>query len=143
MFHVNLQWCIISYPYLNDSYPSTIPKAPGFPCCQPGQLPGQLVVLHTSVNPRFPIGNGYQWIQLGVEPKIWENPPNHPFVHRVWNHYKPSILGVFPLFLETPSWIQLLRFFFGGILFFFFFKVFDSCLLFPQTVLLLGFSMLS
>ncbi len=23
-------------------------------------------------------------------------PPNHPFVHRVWNHYKPpSILGVF------------------------------------------------
>ena len=21
------------------------------------------------------------------------NPPNHPFVHRVWKHYKPSILG--------------------------------------------------
>ena len=35
-----------------------------------------------------------------------ENPPNHPFVHRVF-HYKPSILGVFPLFLETPmSWLN-------------------------------------
>ena len=27
-------------------------------------------------------------------------PPNHPFVHRVF-HYKPSILGVLPLFWET------------------------------------------
>ena len=23
--------------------------------------------------------------------------------NRVWNHYKPSILGVFPLFFETPK----------------------------------------
>ena len=29
---------------------------------------------------------------MGVNPKIGENPPNHPFVHRVF-HYKPSILG--------------------------------------------------
>ena len=28
-------------------------------------------------------------------------PPNHPWINRVF-HYKPSILGVFPLFLETP-----------------------------------------
>ena len=33
-------------------------------------------------------------------PKIGVFPPNHPFVNRVF-HYKPSILGVFPLFLET------------------------------------------
>ena len=37
---------------------------------------------------------------MWVFPKIVV-PPNHPFVHRVF-HYKPSILGVFPLFLETP-----------------------------------------
>ena len=46
------------------------------------------------------IGNGevlYECFQ-----KIGFLPPNHAFVHRVWNHYKPSILGVFPLFLETP-----------------------------------------
>ena len=30
-------------------------------------------------------------------------PPNHPFVHRVF-HYKPSILGEKPLFLETSIW---------------------------------------
>ena len=38
----------------------------------------------------------------GVEPKIWENPPNHPFVHRVFHYFSPSILGGFPLFLGTP-----------------------------------------
>ncbi len=27
------------------------------------------------------------FLYMGVEPKIWDNPPNHPFVHRVWNHY--------------------------------------------------------
>ena len=36
---------------------------------------------------------------MGVEPKIWESPPNHPFVHRVF-HYKPSILGP-PIFGNT------------------------------------------
>ncbi len=41
--------------------------------------------------------------EMGVNPKIWENTPNHPFVHRVF-HYKPSTLGVFPLFLETSKW---------------------------------------
>ena len=39
---------------------------------------------------------------MGVNPKIGVGPPKHPFVHRVWNHCKPSILEVFPLFLETP-----------------------------------------
>ena len=33
----------------------------------------------------------------GVNPKIMGKPPNHPFVHRVWNQYKPSILG-YPYF---------------------------------------------
>ncbi len=37
---------------------------------------------------------------MGVEPKIWENPPNHPFVHRVFQ-YKPSILG-YPYFWKHP-----------------------------------------
>ena len=28
------------------------------------------------------------YVHLGVEPKIGGfYPPNHPFVHRVWNHY--------------------------------------------------------
>ena len=41
---------------------------------------------------------------MGVEPKNrGKKPLNHPFVHRVF-HYIPSILGVFPLFLETPTW---------------------------------------
>ncbi len=42
---------------------------------------------------------------MGVNPKIGvvKHPPNHPFVHRVWNHYKVyPFWGVFPLFLETP-----------------------------------------
>ena len=30
-------------------------------------------------------------------------PLNHPFVHRVWNHYKPSILG-YPYFWKHPSY---------------------------------------
>ena len=43
---------------------------------------------------------------IWVCPKIWENPPNHPFVHMVF-HYKPSILGENPLFLEeTPKIYQ-------------------------------------
>ncbi len=42
------------------------------------------------------------FIRMGVEPKIGVGPPNHPFVHRVFQ-YKPPILGVFPLFLETPE----------------------------------------
>ena len=37
---------------------------------------------------------------MGVS-KNMEKDPNHPFVHRVFQ-YKPSILGVFPLFLEIP-----------------------------------------
>ena len=40
-------------------------------------------------------------IFMWVFPKIWETPPNHPFVHRVWNHYNPSILVVFPIFGNT------------------------------------------
>ncbi len=38
-------------------------------------------------------------------PKIWENPPNHPFVHRVF-HYKPSILG-YPYFWKHPSILSI------------------------------------
>ena len=37
----------------------------------------------------------------------WFYPPNHPFVHRVF-HYKPSILGENPLFLETPILLMLI-----------------------------------
>ena len=37
---------------------------------------------------------------IWVFPKI-RVPPNHPFVHRVWNHYKPSILG-YPYFWKHP-----------------------------------------
>ena len=36
-------------------------------------------------------------------PKIGFFTPNHPFVHRVF-HCKPSILGGFLVFLETPIW---------------------------------------
>ena len=43
----------------------------------------------------------------GVYMDVSENsgccyPPNHPFVHRVFHYKSSSILGVFPLFLETP-----------------------------------------
>ena len=44
---------------------------------------------------------------MGVEPKIGVvgKPPYHPFVHRVFHEiHTPSILGVFPLFLETPMY---------------------------------------
>ncbi len=41
-------------------------------------------------------------VMMWVFPKIMV-PPNHPLKNRVF-HYKPSILGVFPLFLETPMW---------------------------------------
>ena len=36
---------------------------------------------------------------------VGEIPPNHPILIRVFHyfHYKPSILGVFPLFLETST----------------------------------------
>ena len=42
---------------------------------------------------------------VGVDFSCWVFPkigvsPNHPFNRGF--HYKPSILGVFPLFLETP-----------------------------------------
>ena len=38
---------------------------------------------------------------LGVNPRIGvvKPPPNHPFVHRGFPLFSPSILGVFPLFL--------------------------------------------
>ena len=42
---------------------------------------------------------------MGVEPKIGVvTPPKHPFIHRVFHEINPSILGVLPLFLETPMW---------------------------------------
>ena len=34
--------------------------------------------------------------------------PKSSIFNRVWNHYKPSILGVFPLFLETPIWQHII-----------------------------------
>ena len=49
-------------------------------------------------------------------PKIWEKTPNHPFVHRVWNHYfHHPFWGNFhtPIFGSTPiywKWkIEILR----------------------------------
>ena len=40
-----------------------------------------------------------------VFPKIVVS-PNSPFVHRVWNPYfHHPFWGVFPLFLETPTWV--------------------------------------
>ena len=41
-------------------------------------------------------------LKMGVEPKIGGNTPQIIQFNRVF-HYKPSILGVFPLFLETPK----------------------------------------
>ena len=46
---------------------------------------------------------------IWVFPKIMV-PPNHPFVHRVFHHNKPSILGVFTLFLETPIYIYIYKY---------------------------------
>ena len=42
---------------------------------------------------------------IWVFPKIGVGPPSHPFVHRVFHDFKPSILGdKFPLFLvQHPS----------------------------------------
>ena len=57
-------------------------------------------------------GDGGRWSLPRKHPKtnvdVSKNkggftPPNHPFFHRGWIHYKASILGVFPLFLETPT----------------------------------------
>ena len=42
---------------------------------------------------------------MGVEPKIvvgGKTHPNHPFVHRVWNHEIFTIHFGVPVFLETP-----------------------------------------
>ena len=48
---------------------------------------------------------------MGVEPKIRVfNPPNHPFVHRVFiSLFSPSILGIksTPIFGSTPIYTQL------------------------------------
>ena len=41
----------------------------------------------------------YKW----MFPKIVGFPPKSSIFNRVF-HHKPSILGVFPLFLETPKW---------------------------------------
>ena len=45
----------------------------------------------------FKVGNIWVFAKIVV-------PPNHPF-NRVF-HYKPSILGVLPLFLETPIYAK-------------------------------------
>ena len=37
---------------------------------------------------------------------VFSPPPNHPFFHRGFPWFSPSILEVFPLFLETPKWIN-------------------------------------
>ncbi len=43
------------------------------------------------------------WRYVGVNPNMGVGPPNHPFVHRLWNPHKPSILGVkSPYFWNHP-----------------------------------------
>ena len=49
----------------------------------------------------------YIYILIWVFPKIMV-PQNHPFVHRVWNHYKPSILG-HPIFGNTHIYVYIER----------------------------------
>ena len=50
----------------------------------------------------------FKWV---LNPKIGvENPPNHPFVHRVWNHYfHHPFWGFSPIFGSTPKsiWEQI------------------------------------
>ena len=54
--------------------------------------------------------------QLGVEPKIGVvfSPQNHPFVHRVWNHYfhhpfwDTTIFGNTQLNLDLVNWLSLI-----------------------------------
>ena len=43
----------------------------------------------------------FHWVSIWVFPKIGVETPQIIHFNRVF-HYKPSILGVFPLFLETP-----------------------------------------
>ncbi len=43
---------------------------------------------------------------MGVDPKIWENPPNHPIFNRSF-HCKPSILGAHPYFWKHPYQVFL------------------------------------
>ena len=50
----------------------------------------------------FTLGGGH-WEMVGGLKDLGFYPPNHPLKNRVF-HYKPSILGFFPLFLETPIW---------------------------------------
>ena len=41
--------------------------------------------------------------QIWVFPKIWENPPNHPFVHRIFHDFNHPFWGVdTPIFGSTP-----------------------------------------
>ena len=47
----------------------------------------------------------YIYIYIWVFPKIMV-PQNHPFVHRVWNHCKPSILG-HPIFGNTHIYVYI------------------------------------
>ena len=42
-------------------------------------------------------------------PKIWENSPNHPFLHRVVHYFHHPFWGKTPLFLETAIYIYIRR----------------------------------
>ena len=55
---------------------------------------------------------------MGVEPKIGVVLlPQIIHFNRVLNHYKPSILGFFPLFLETPIYSHKKDLYFKGTLY--------------------------
>ena len=55
------------------------------------------------------IPNTYPVCYMGVEPKIMGKPPNHRFVHRVWNHYfHHAFWGVYctnPIFGSTSIYL--------------------------------------
>ena len=87
----------------------------GWVCHQPVPAPGRVCLITPGCLKKDSTwwrSDGGCWNTVGVDfqhkgvSKNRGKPPNHPFVHRVF-HYKPSILGVFPLFLETPISITL------------------------------------
>ena len=58
--------------------------------------------IHVGVytSPMDPMGYGILVWYMGVNPKIMGNPPNHPFVHRVFHEINHPFWGVLPpLFL--------------------------------------------
>ncbi len=76
-------WLQTTYKSWNDP-PTGLVSRPLWPCLWFKLLQAMNCLLSQFLKPTVGM---VERIQLGVSPKIMGKPPNHPFVHRVWNHY--------------------------------------------------------